>query len=659
MKKHLLLILMLMVSITVSFASDIQSFAPEFGRFSKADDLIKYEKDTTAEAVYLFDRGDTYFRRSEEYGFELVFMHTQRIKILKNAGMDYASFEIPYFVDGNRLEEVETIEGITFNMVNGVYEKTPLDIKTVYEEDVNSKWKVKKFTMPNVREGSVVEILYSIRSPYFFNFRGWDFQKRIPVVYSEYVTHMIPFYSYNYLLQGRGKCDGFNAEADHFERTFYNTKFKDMNYTFVMKDMPAFKDEAFISCPEDCMVKLTFQLSEMTDLSGVRSSYLNTWNKLVNEFLDTPELGGYLKNAKSSAEKTFIGMNLTDKTPIEKIVAIDSYMKSNYNWNKLNTKFARNSVKKFLEAKTGNSAEINLYYVAMLKSAGLDAFPVLLSTRDHGKIKVDYPFEHFFNYVVAAVYVEDKMVLFDATEPLTYLGTLPERCMNDQGLVLKKLKYKEKVEWANLEAPNKSTMTYVVDLKPDLKVDSLNASFNMVSDGYYATRFRNNYVSDPAAFEKSILPTNFIMKDSVKVKNVLEPDKNLSFRYAAKAGLTVLDNKIVIAPFCSIVESVNPFRQATRTYPIDMVFKNAKDFQTTIHIPDGYKVLRTPTPVNMNTEDFKLKISTEVLDESTLKIVGGYEFTKDKYPVEKYDKIKEYYRLIVTLFNGEVILQKI
>jgi len=658
MKKQLFLISMMMVSYALSFASDIQSFAPEFGRFTKADDLLKYEKDTTAAAVCLFDRGDTYFR-DKEGGFELVFMHTQRVKILKNAGMEYASFEIPFYVDGNTLEEVENILGVTYNPVNGGYEKTPLDIKTVYEEDKTSNWKVKKFTMPNVREGSIIEILYSISSPYFFNFRAWDFQKRIPVIYSEYVTHMIPYYTYNYILQGRSKCDGFNAEVDHYERTFYSSKFQDMNYTFVMKDMPAFKDEAYISCPEDCMVKLNFQLSEMTDFYGVRTSYLNTWNKLVNEFLDTPELGGYLKNAKSSADKTILGINLTDKTPLEKISAIDGYMKSNFNWNKHKTKYADTSVKKFLETKTGNAAEINLYYVAMLKSAGLDAFPILLSTRENGKIKVDYPFAHFFNYIVAAAKVDDKMLLFDATEPLNYLGMLPERCINDQGLILKKLKYKEDVEWAHLEAPNKSTMTYIVDLKPDLAIDSLIANVNMVSDGYYATRLRNDYVSDPVKFEKSILLSNYILRDSVKAKNVLETDKNLSFRYAAKSGLTLFDNKIVIAPFCSFVESVNPFRQATRTYPIDMIFKNAKEFQTTVHIPEGYKVIHTPTVVNMNTEDFKLKISTEVLDESTLKISGGYEFTKDKYPVEKYDKIKEYYRLIVTLFNGEVILQKI
>ena len=656
--KNYFLYVFLVVSCITSFASDIKSFAPDFGSFSKAEDLIKYEKDSTAEAVYLFDRGDTYFR-SGELGFKIIFMRTQRVKILRNAGIEYATFEIPYFVDGNKMEKVESISGFTYNLVDGVYEKTPLDIKTVYEEDRTINWKVKKFTMPNVREGSIVEILYSISSPYFFNIREWDFQKKIPVIYSEYVTHMVPFYTYSYILQGRLKCDEYKPEVDSLERTYYGIKFKDTNHSFVMKDLPAFKDEAYITCPEDFMIKLNFQLSEMTTLSGDSTSYLNTWDSLINELLKNPSLGGYLNNAKSNAAKTVAKMNISDKTTIEKISAIDLYMKSNFNWNGNKNKFTDNNVKKFLETKIGNTAEINLYYVAMLNSAGLDACPVLLSTRDNGKIKVDYPFEHFFNYVVAAIKMDEKMILLDATEPLINLGTLPERCINDQGLTLKKVLKNESVEWVQLKAASKSTLTYVVNLRPDLALDSVGVHVDIVSDGYYASRLRKKYVSDPEGFEALIIPANYRLRDSVRVRNLLEANKNLSFKYSAKVGLNIFDDKIAIAPFCSFVETVNPFRQAIRTYPIDMVFKNAKDFQTTIHIPNGYKVVHTPSAFQLNDEDFKLNISSEEVDGSTLKISGGYEFTQEKYSPDKYDKIKEYYRLIVTLFNDEVILQKI
>ncbi len=82
-----------------------------------------------------------------------------------------------------------------------------MDNSTIFEEKVNDHWRVKKFALPDVKEGSVIEYKYKIISPYFFNLHDWDFQQRIPVIYSEYTTAMIPFYEYTYIFQGASKFD--------------------------------------------------------------------------------------------------------------------------------------------------------------------------------------------------------------------------------------------------------------------------------------------------------------------------------------------------------------------------------------------------------------------------------------------------------------------
>jgi hypothetical protein len=51
--------------------------------------------------------------------------------------------------------------------------------------------------------------------------------------------------------------------------------------------------------------------------------------------------------------------------------------------------------------KTGNVAEINLMLTAMLRYAGLNANPVLVSTRSNGIAM--FPNRTAFNYVIAAV----------------------------------------------------------------------------------------------------------------------------------------------------------------------------------------------------------------------------------------------------------------
>ena len=54
--------------------------------------------------------------------------------------------------------------------------------------------------------------------------------------------------------------------------------------------------------------------------------------------------------------------------------------------------FTNKSVKDLLSSKTGNSAEINLFLAGMLNAAGIEAYPVITSTRSNGKIQSDYPF---------------------------------------------------------------------------------------------------------------------------------------------------------------------------------------------------------------------------------------------------------------------------
>ena len=78
-------------------------------------------------------------------------------------------------------------------------------------------------------------------APICSNFRNWSFQKKIPVIYSEYTTKMIPFFKYNYILQGILTLDEFKKYTDNgLSRTLGTTEYHDLVYDFIMKDVPSF-----------------------------------------------------------------------------------------------------------------------------------------------------------------------------------------------------------------------------------------------------------------------------------------------------------------------------------------------------------------------------------------------------------------------------------
>ncbi|WP_396176403.1 DUF3857 domain-containing protein, partial [Flavobacterium sp.] len=153
------------------------------------------EKD--AAAAVLFTVGSTNFEYSGDDGFRIVTEIITKIKIYKKEGYDFANHSEKYFVGGNSKEKVMFTKAVTYNLVNGKIEKTKLGSEGEFSEDLNKFWSVKKISMPNVREGSIIEYRVVITSPFISNFPEWEFQKEIPVNYSEYSTFIPEYFIYN------------------------------------------------------------------------------------------------------------------------------------------------------------------------------------------------------------------------------------------------------------------------------------------------------------------------------------------------------------------------------------------------------------------------------------------------------------------------------
>ena len=62
--------------------------------------MKKYDKDTSAEAVVIYDIGESYFADNDN-GFDVVFQRKTKIKIFNKAGLRWAQFEIPYYIGNN------------------------------------------------------------------------------------------------------------------------------------------------------------------------------------------------------------------------------------------------------------------------------------------------------------------------------------------------------------------------------------------------------------------------------------------------------------------------------------------------------------------------------------------------------------------------------
>ena len=111
--------------------------------------------------------------------------------------------EIRLYTNGEAEEELENLKAVTYNLENGKVVETKLEIKSaVFKDKINKNLVIKKFTFPNIKEGSIIEYEYTLKSDFIFNLQPWEFQGEYPRLWSEYNVAMPSFYNYVTLTQG-------------------------------------------------------------------------------------------------------------------------------------------------------------------------------------------------------------------------------------------------------------------------------------------------------------------------------------------------------------------------------------------------------------------------------------------------------------------------
>ena len=630
-----------------------ENYSSTYGRITNYEATMKtYPPDENAEAVVIYENGTNRFRPNyERGGFDLCMEKSIKIKILKQSGIKYGEFEIPYYT-GDEIEEIYGLEGITYNYDNNTFTKSALNNNNVYDEKINDNWRRKKFAMPDVHEGSVVEVKYEIITPYFFNMREWEFQKNIPVVESHLTLRVIPYYEYTYIAKGTTKFDEFSSEVLNSDITFNNMKYKEMEFRFGMKNLPAFRDEEFITSEKNYMIGMNLELRKINYPRGGSKTIMSTWPEISNDYLKDENFGKYINNAEKEAKKILPDLNLSGKTQDEQLKIITEYVKKNYNWNGRKTEYANAKISDFLKQKTGGCGNINLFLIGMLKAAGIDVYPLLLSTRDNGAINTQYPFSSFFNYVIAGADIDNQSVFVDATEPMLPYNKLPERCLNVHALTVKP----KSDQWIDITQPDIALTERTLDIRINKNTDSLTVNVitaASASDGY---KVRKLYAGKPDNLVK-YLERKKIEPQNLEIFNYGDLEKPFTFSYTTNKEIEKSFDKLFIAPFQDLAPSENVFKQTTRTLPVDLIFFQSGNYKSTILIPDGYKISQIPQAYENNGPYIKISYKVNLSDDK-IEISGDYLFKKIIYEAREYQALKVTFDKVISLFNEMIVLEK-
>lgn len=630
-----------------------QEYPLEFGKVDATDfDSKQFAAYEDAGAVVIFNVGESRFDRDQR-ALEVFFERKTRIMILSEAGVDWAQIEIPFFKDRNK-EQIYDIKAYSYSYQNGLINKTALPADQIFEEKISETWSTKKFEIPNVQPGTIIEYTYTLQSPFIFNLPEWKFQWRIPVLYSEYIARLIPFYDYAVILQQVDDFDQMESYVIKNQKEFGSTTYHETAHKYVKKNVPPFRGERFMTSSNDYIMKMQFQLAAINDPSRKREEILTTWNKLNRDLLDHDNFGTYIRRARNQAKSLFDVNEVKSKSEKERFDFVMDFVKENYTWNGNNGKYATKSAKEFADEKLGNIADINLFATGLLEAVGLNAKAVILSTRDHGKIKHDYPFSSFFNYVVVMVELGNQLILSDATEIYGSNYSIPPKCINDQGLIVEK----DKAEWVELTSTAISQInnTLLLDIADE---NEMTASVFKVATNYDGLNYKNAFENSPESLKKELETEDFTLDEStLMVKNDKDKEKPYTIRFQQKGTPEMINNKIYIAPFLDMILTENPLKEDERTYPVDIIYPIKRNYNSTVRIPEGFEPDYMPEKLEFKSDLYEFSYQIEQKNDSEINILFSYTFFHAIYPPETYADIKSFFGEIVKKGNEKIVLKK-
>jgi hypothetical protein len=599
-----------------------------------------------------------------------------RIKIYKKEGYDWANKKVQYYIGDNSKEIVSYSDAITYNLVGGKIEKTKLKSDGEFDEKLNRYWGQKKIIMPNVKEGSVIEFKYAVRSFSIGSPRGWNFQTSIPVNYSEYKTFVPEYFVYNTNQKGyifpkiteekkqkvvrlssleRTNGTGLSGSTSTFVQD--QLEYQETITTYIAENLPAMKDESYVNNVDNYTCSLVQELS-MTKYPGKPYKTFSTdWGAVVKTIYDYDDFGPELSKT-GYFEEDLKGVLTGLTSPEEKINAIFNFVKTRVKWNDYNGYSCNDGVKKAYKDKTGNIAEINLMLTAMLRYVGLTANPVLVSTRSNGV--AIFPNRNAFNYVITAVENGTDLTLLDASDAYSTPNVLPFRALNWVGRLIRK-------DGTSIE----------VDLMPKTSSNDLIAmNYAIDETGLVSGKLRRQRTDHNAMIfrkkiedikEESYLEKLENDNDKIEVKEYSRTnEKELKlpaiemFSFVGSNLVENIGGKIYVNPMLFYTEKQNPFKQEVREYPVDYGYPFMDKYSINIQIPEGYKIEVLPETTILSMQDnlgmFKYLTNTS---GNAIQISAVYQINAAIISSEYYSMLKEFYQKMIEKQNEKIILTKI
>ncbi len=653
-----------------SYVLPAQEF--EVGKLSKKDIEVTMPITQATPAIYLKKERETYFDIEDDLnGWLIVTKIHKVVKILNEAGKRFATETLWLSKNATQEIEVDHIKAYVYRLVNGKLVKTKIRKDAILTTELSDELTEVSIVAQAVEVGSVIEFYYEITSP-FMHIDDLIIQDDIHTQYYYAKIGIPEFFTFNRYVKGYGNIstnqfyedrkvtyssEDKNPMGGRTQRTDLLTmSFSQVSSEYSFKDIRALEEEPYVNEMNNYRFSVVHELAHIRSFSGEDQKYSRSWEEVAAQINRSDRFGIRLKRV-GFLDDDATRFRESELNPTQRAYKIFDFVQNKFGWNGKKSIFTEQTLRQAYKENTGNSAEINLTLVALLQKAGLQASPILASTKDNGVPL--YPTIEGFNYVLAGVVIDDEYVLMDATSKHTVPGILPTHLLNWEGRVVKADgSSRAIVLFPKSHAKAQSLITATID--SDLMVSgNLGVRYTMNK----ALAYRINEAQKTPTDQQRDIARQYELEQVSNLKVRTAKDKKTvskQYEFSCENCTEIVNDKLVFSPLLFLQMKKTPFSAQFRDLPIDYVFPYVDSQSLSITIPQGYMVDYLPEaasyslPENMGSYTFSISNQN-----GSLRVVTNFQMNRTLVPPKMYEEIKAFYALVVAKEADKVILKKV
>ncbi|GAB4407502.1 MAG: hypothetical protein OHK0039_10040 [Bacteroidia bacterium] len=656
--------------------------AQEAGGYGEIDPswlgMETYEPAPDAEAVILLDRCVVSFDIVSRNPV-VSYTYLRRIKILDESALKLARVEITY---DPRTEDVAYVRGASYGLnARGDVVQFELPKQKLGESRRADGTRAVTFELPLVRVGSVIEYQYVLRTRSFNTLRPWAFQQGLPVWESELHTYIPRVFAYQrimwgdvagmeihtgdfaqpeYLRNAVGELQpGAGGSRLPLAQSAYITQRGEYTY-YRMARLPALAREAFSPESNNYIPSVSLRLAENYLTGQENLNLYESWADLSRAQLNRyrPRRLRIDPRVLQVAERNLRQPGSTR----DKLQRLYRHIRKTYAWDGTYGLPPRN-LAQVQDDRSGNGAALNLLLLYLLREAGFTAYPVLISTQDHGMVQVVVPDLEQFNHLILAVLVEGVETLVDVAGEVDDPGVLPRNDLNELGFLLDD----KGGRWVQLRSHN-PIVRYAYSRFDLDEQGMLRGEVSVSNRAYGAVIERNElaqYEDDPSYVgyvRDRVLPgmTSGEISGATVETGTIEPEELIvSCDLTTGDFVEVVGDVIIINPMMAQAMSRNPFPQKERSTPVDLTHPLREAHMLGLRIPEAFQVEQLPLPIRVVLPNNAGTFTYNVLQmDNILHFTSTLYLNKTVFLPGEYEGIRTFFDYVVNKHQEDLVLKR-